>query len=55
MCIKKLLLRVRTELYEKIQLLAKQENISINKMIIKLLEMSLIFYLEKEFNIKERR
>ena len=30
MCIKKLLLRVRTELYEKIQLLAKQENISIN-------------------------
>ena len=55
MSIKNLLLRVRTELYERIQLLAKQENISINKMIIKLLEMSLIFYLENEFNIKERK
>ena len=55
MCIKKVLLRIRNELHEKIMLLAKQENISINKMIIKLLEMSLIFYLENEFNIKKRR
>lgn len=53
--IKKYLLRLRIELYEKIQLVAKQENISINKMIIKLLEIGLIFLLKNEFVIDERR
>lgn len=53
--IKKYLLRLRIELYEKIQLVAKQEKISTNKMMIKLLEIGLIFLLKNEFVIDERR
>ena len=52
--IKRYLLRLRIELFEKIKLEAKQEKISINKMIIKLLEMGLIFLLKNEFVIDER-
>lgn len=40
------LLRIRKELYERISLLAKQENISRNKMMLKLLELGLLTYLE---------
>jgi len=40
------LLRLRTELYDKVRLFAKQENISINKMIIKLIEIGIINYLK---------
>lgn len=40
------LLRIRSEIYERIKLFAKQENISINKMIIKLISIGMITYLK---------
>ncbi|MDO5556932.1 MAG: hypothetical protein Q4G05_01625 [Clostridia bacterium] len=40
------LLRLRKELYEKVKLFARQENLSINKMIIKLIEIGIIKYLK---------
>ena len=42
------LLRYKKELNERISLLAKQEKISRNKMIIKLIEIGLIYYLKNE-------
>jgi len=40
------LLRIRSEVYDRIRLFAKQENISINKMIIKLISIGMITYLK---------
>lgn len=40
------LLRIRSEIYERIKLFAKQENISINKMMIKLISIGMITYLK---------
>lgn len=40
------LLRLRTDLYERIRLVAKQSNLSINKMIIELIEIGFISYLK---------
>lgn len=40
------LLRIRSEVYDRIKLFAKQENISINKMIIKLITIGMITYLK---------
>lgn len=42
------LLRIRSEVYDRIRLFAKQENISINKMIIKLISIGMITYLKGE-------
>ena len=42
------LLRYKKELNDRISLLAKQEKISRNKMIIKLIEIVLIYYLKNE-------
>ena len=44
-------LRYKKELNERISLLAKQEKISGNKMIIKLIEIGLIYYLKNEIMI----
>lgn len=44
------LLRMRSELYERIKLFSKQENISINKMIIKLISIGMITYLKGGMN-----
>ncbi len=44
------LLRIRNEIYERIKLFAKQENISINKMIIKLISIGMITYLKGGMN-----
>ena len=38
------------EIYERIKLFAKQENISINKMIIKLISIGMITYLKGGMN-----
>ena len=40
------LLRIRSEVYERIRLFAKQENISINKMMIRLITTGMIVYLK---------
>lgn len=42
------LLRYKKELNERISVLAKQEKISRNKMIIKLIEIGLVYYLKNE-------
>ena len=44
--IKKVLLRLPNDLHEQIQLLAKQFNISINKMYIKILYRGIISFME---------
>ena len=48
------LLRYKKELNERISLLAKQEKISRNKMIIKLIEIGLIYYLKNEIIVKKK-
>ena len=40
------LLRLRNNLYNRIRFFAKEENISINKMIIKLITIGMITYLK---------
>lgn len=40
------LLRIQTDIYERIKLFSKQENTSINKMMIKLLTIGMISYLK---------
>lgn len=47
-------LRYKKELHERISLLAKQEKISRNKMIIKLIEIGLIYYLKNEIIGKKK-
>lgn len=47
-------LRYKKELNERISLLAKQEKISRNKMIIKLIEIGLIYYLKNEIIVKKK-
>lgn len=44
------LLRLRTDLYERVRLVAKQSNLSINKMIIELIEIGFISYLKDSYN-----
>ena len=48
------LLRYKKELNERISLLAKQEKISRNKMIIKLIEIGLIYYLKNEIIVVKK-
>ena len=47
------LLRLRLELFERIKLFAKQENTSINKMTIKLIEIGIINYLKGGMKLYE--
>lgn len=49
------LLRYKKELNERISVLAKQEKISRNKMIIKLIEIGLIYYLKNEIMIMNKK
>ena len=47
------LLRLRLELFERIKLFAKQEHTSINKMMIKLIEIGIINYLKGGMRLYE--
>lgn len=44
------LLRMRIDLYNRIKLFAKEEGISINKMIIKLITIGMITYMKGGMN-----
>ncbi|MBE6150512.1 MAG: hypothetical protein E7162_01670 [Firmicutes bacterium] len=47
------LLRLRIELFERIKLFSKEEKTSINKMIIKLIEIGIITYIRRGVNLYE--
>lgn len=47
------LLRLRIELFERIKLFSKEEKISINKMIIKLIEIGILTYIKGGVNLYE--
>ena len=47
------LIRTSKELLDRVRLLAKQEGISINKMLIKLIEIGIVIYLKGGMNIDE--
>ena len=50
--IKTYLIRFRLELFEKVKLLAKTYNISINKMMIRLLEIGYLEFIKSEIGEK---
>ena len=47
------LLRTNKQLLDRVKLLAKQERISINKMLIKLIEIGMIIYLKGGIKLDE--
>ncbi len=47
------LLRFRIELFERIKLFSKEEKVSINKMIIKLIEIGILVYIKGGVNLYE--
>ena len=47
------LIRTSKDLLDRVRLLAKQEGISINKMLIKLIEIGIVIYLKGGMNIDE--
>ena len=47
------LLRLRIELFERIKLFSKEEKVSINKMIIKLIEIGILAYIKGGVNLYE--
>lgn len=47
------LLRLRIELFERVKLFSKEEKISINKMIVKLIEIGIITYIKGGVNLYE--